>query len=48
MDKAMHETGEQIIALGLGNMILDCVYPRPDGPRMPRLSLSPTKDGDKK
>ena len=39
----MNELGEQILAIGLGNMLLDMVYPKPDGPRRPCLSLSPIK-----
>ena len=45
---AMYELGEQIVAIGLGNLILDFVYPRPDGPRLPHLSLSPIKGVDEK
>ena len=40
---AAYELGEQILATGLGNLLLDAVYPRPDGPRRPCLSLSPVK-----
>jgi len=33
----MADIGDQLLAMGLGNMILDWCYPRAEGPRLPQL-----------
>jgi hypothetical protein len=33
------EVAESMVALGIGNLVLDLIAPRPDGPRLPQIVL---------
>lgn len=34
----MADIGDQLLAMGIGNMILDMTHPRKEGPRLPQIA----------
>jgi hypothetical protein len=43
---AMADIGDQLLAMGIGNLVLDMISPRKEGPRLPQIAPHFIQDVD--